>query len=132
MMSKVKRISCCRLLEVGFKLEHTNGLDFEAQLHSATHMSASSSSDDSLPYSIMLMGQSFLGLSQLLTTLLDSLARFSQSKAFCRTWLMLEKTQLYSFCLRCDDKSKYAKSAKSLSEIFKLKHKFLVSLNLLM
>jgi hypothetical protein len=34
---KVKRNSSCRLLEVGFKLEHTNGLDFEAQLHSAIH-----------------------------------------------------------------------------------------------
>jgi hypothetical protein len=29
-----------RLLEVSFKLEHTNGLDFDAQLHSATHVSA--------------------------------------------------------------------------------------------
>jgi hypothetical protein len=74
---KVKLISSYRLLEADFKIEHMNGLDFEAQLHSATHMSASSSSDDSLAYSIMLMGHSFLGLSLLLVKLLDSLARLS-------------------------------------------------------
>jgi hypothetical protein len=44
--SKIKRISSCRLLETDFKLEHTNGLDFDAQLHSATHMSTSSPFDD--------------------------------------------------------------------------------------
>jgi hypothetical protein len=36
------------------KLEHPNGLDLDPQLHSATHMSAFSSSDDLLLYSTML------------------------------------------------------------------------------
>jgi hypothetical protein len=89
---KVKRNSSCRLLEVGFKLEHTNGLDFEAQLHSAIHMLASSSSDDSQAYSTMLRGHSFLGLSLLLLKLLDSLPQLSQSRALCKTWLTSEKT----------------------------------------
>jgi hypothetical protein len=90
-MSKVKRILSCQLLEAGFKLEHMNDLDFEAQLHSATHMSAFLSSDDSLAYSTMLTGHLFLGLSPLLVKLLDSLAQLSQSRALCKTWLMSEK-----------------------------------------
>jgi hypothetical protein len=68
-----------------------NGLDFEAQLHSATHMSTSSSFDDSLAYLTMLMEQSFLVLSPLLVELLDYLAWLSQSRALCKTWLTLEK-----------------------------------------
>jgi hypothetical protein len=103
MTSKVKRISSCRFLEAGFKLEHTNGSDFETQLHLAKHMSASSSSDDSLAYSTMLTGHSFLGLSPLLVKLLDSLARLSQSRTLCKAWLTSEKTWPSSFSLRCDD-----------------------------
>jgi hypothetical protein len=55
-LSNVKRVAHLILsfLEVGFKLEHTNGLDLDPQLHSATHMSASSLSDDSLLYSTVL------------------------------------------------------------------------------
>jgi hypothetical protein len=90
--SKVKRISSCQLLETGFKLEHTNGLDFEVQLHSTMHMLAPSSSDDSLAYLTMLTGHSFLGLSLLLVKLLDSLPRLSQSRALCKTWLTSKKT----------------------------------------
>jgi hypothetical protein len=86
-----------------FKEEHTNGLNFEAQLHSATHMLVSSSSNDSLMYSTMLVGQSFLGLSLILTTLLDSLAQLLQSRALCKTWLMSEKTRFSSFSLKCGD-----------------------------
>jgi hypothetical protein len=74
-------------------------LDFEAQLHSATHMSASSSSDDLLAYSAMLMGHSFLGLSPLLVKLLDSLAQLLQSIALCKTWLTLEKHDPLVFLL---------------------------------
>jgi hypothetical protein len=84
--------SSCPLLEADFKLEHTNGLDIDPQLHSATQMSASSSSDESLLYSIILMWHSVLGLSLVLGKLLDSLARLSQSKARCKTWLTSEKT----------------------------------------
>jgi hypothetical protein len=91
-MLKVKQIPSCRLLEAGCKLVHMNGLDFEAELHSTTHMLASSSSDDLLAYLTMLTRHSFLGLSPLLVKLLDSLARLSQSIALCKTWLTSEKT----------------------------------------
>jgi hypothetical protein len=53
-MSNVYRISSYWLLEVGFKVQHTNGLDLDPQLHSATHMSASSLSDVLLLYSTVL------------------------------------------------------------------------------
>jgi hypothetical protein len=92
-LSNVKcvALSCCWLLEAGFKLEHTNGLDLDPKLHSATHISACLSLDDSLLYSIVLMWRSFLGLSLLLWKLQDSLAQLSQSRAHCKTWLTLEK-----------------------------------------
>jgi hypothetical protein len=42
------------VLEASFKLEQMNGLDLDPQLHSAIHMSASSSSNNSLLYSTVL------------------------------------------------------------------------------
>jgi hypothetical protein len=71
-----------------------NGLDLDLQLHSAIHISVSSSSDDSLLYSTVLMWCSFLGLLLVLGKLLDSLARLSQSRARYKTWLTSEKMLL--------------------------------------
>jgi hypothetical protein len=62
------------------------------QLHLATHMSVSSSSDDSLLYSIVLTWRPFLGLSLDLGKLQDSLAWHSQFRARYKTWLTSEKT----------------------------------------
>jgi hypothetical protein len=76
-----------------------NGLDLDLQLYSATYISASSSSDDLLLYSTVLMWHSFLALSLVLGRLLDFLAQLSQSRAHCKTWLTSEKCDFLIFLL---------------------------------